>query len=86
MDWRNNMTKNQIIAKLKSEYPTLTKGVNDQVIVLDEVEYAETIARWADAELEKVAKEAEAQLKAQAKAVLLERLGLTQEEFNTLTA
>ena len=29
---------------------------------------------------------AEAQVKAQAKAVLLERLGLTQEEFNTLTA
>ena len=29
---------------------------------------------------------AEAQAKAQAKAVLLERLGLTQEEFNILTA
>jgi hypothetical protein len=29
---------------------------------------------------------AEAQAKAQAKAALLERLGLTQEEFNTLTA
>jgi hypothetical protein len=29
---------------------------------------------------------AEAETKAQAKAVLLERLGLTQEEFNTLTA
>jgi hypothetical protein len=28
----------------------------------------------------------EAQAKAQAKAALLERLGLTQEEFNTLTA
>jgi hypothetical protein len=28
----------------------------------------------------------EAEAKAQAKAVLLERLGLTQEEFNTLTA
>ena len=32
------------------------------------------------------ARKAEAQAKAQAKAVLLERLGLTQEEFNTLTA
>jgi hypothetical protein len=29
---------------------------------------------------------AEAQTKAQVKAALLERLGLTQEEFNTLTA
>jgi hypothetical protein len=32
------------------------------------------------------AQAAEAQAKAQAKAALLERLGLTQEEFNTLTA
>jgi hypothetical protein len=30
--------------------------------------------------------EAEAQAKAEAKAALLKRLGLTQEEFNTLTA
>jgi hypothetical protein len=86
MDWRNNMTKNQIIAKLKSEYPTLTKGVNDQIIVLDEVEYAETIARWADAELEKVAKEAEAQSKIQAKTELLERLGITEDEAKLLLA
>jgi hypothetical protein len=32
------------------------------------------------------ADKAEVEAKAQAKAVLLERLGLTQEEFNTLTA
>ena len=32
----------------------------------------------------KIDEAAEAQAKAQAKAVLLERLGLTQEEFNTL--
>ena len=32
------------------------------------------------------AQAAETQAKAQAKAALLERLGLTQEEFNTLTA
>jgi len=31
-------------------------------------------------------RQAEAQAKAQVKAALLERLGLTQEEFNTLTA
>lgn len=33
-----------------------------------------------------ILQKAEAQAKAQAKAALLERLGLTQEEFNTLTA
>jgi hypothetical protein len=46
-------------------------------------------AEFAQYEIDKaaeVALEAEAQAKAQAKAVLLERLGLTQEEFNTLTA
>jgi len=32
------------------------------------------------------AQQAEAEAKAQSKAALLERLGLTQEEFNTLTA
>jgi len=42
-------------------------------------QYETDQAKWA---IEK----AEAETKAQAKAVLLERLGLTQEEFNTLTA
>jgi hypothetical protein len=43
---------------------------------------AEKAAWVAKKEQEKL----EAEAKAQAKAVLLERLGLTQEEFNTLTA
>jgi len=39
----------------------------------------------ADQEVQ-AAEVAEAEAKAEAKAALLERLGLTQEEFNTLTA
>jgi hypothetical protein len=45
-------------------------------------EFAKYEADQAKAET----KAAEAEAKAQAKAVLLERLGLTQEEFNTLIA
>ena len=44
---------------------------------------AEIEAGWVAYQAAQVA---EAQAKAQAKAALLERLGLTQEEFNTLTA
>ncbi len=47
---------------------------------------AEELAQQAKDVKELEAEKAEAQAKAQAKAVLLERLGLTQEEFNTLTA
>jgi hypothetical protein len=48
-----------------------------------------TDAEFAQSEIDTatyLAQQAEAQAKAQAKAVLLERLGLTQEEFNILTA
>ena len=50
----------------------------------------EELADWhtlcAEHRLRLDEEKAEAQAKAQAKAVLLERLGLTQEEFNILTA
>ena len=77
--------KNEIIAKLKSEYPTLTKGEDDQVITLSAEEYESVISSWADAELERQAKElaeAEALAAAQAqKQAILDRLGLTEDEL-----
>jgi hypothetical protein len=48
-----------------------------------------TAEEYAQKEIDtekQLAAQAESELKAQAKAALLERLGLTQEEFNTLTA
>jgi hypothetical protein len=84
MDWRSNMTKNQIIAKLKTEYPTLTKGVGNEVFELTPAEYSETIEKWADAELAKISEEADIQAKATAKAALLDRLGITAEEAKLL--
>jgi hypothetical protein len=39
------------ITELKAKYPKLQKGVNDDVIDLDLVEYEKTIAAWAEEEL-----------------------------------
>jgi len=80
------MTKTQKIAELKSQYPVLTKGVNDEIVELDAKEYEETIARWADVELAKEAEEAELIAKATAKADLLQRLGITADEAALLLA
>jgi hypothetical protein len=73
------------MTKLKaSEFNALTnelsvRDLTDDEIAALEVKAAEKADRLAKAQ-------AKAQAKTQAKAALLERLGLTQEEFNTLTA
>jgi len=79
-------TKTQIANELKAEYPTLTKQVNGEVIELDEVEYKATIDGWADAQLAKLIKQAEAEANAKAKSELLERLGITEDEAKLLLA
>ncbi len=55
-------------------------------IYLDPISKEQLESDAADRAEYKAKIETEAQAKTQAKAVLLERLGLTQEEFNTLTA
>lgn len=80
------MTKSQVIAKLKTEYPTLNKGVDNQIVELDEKEYNETIAFWAENIIAKQQLEIEAETKAQAKTALLERLGITEDEAKLLLA
>lgn len=79
-------TKTQKIAQLKAEYPTLSKGINDEVVELDAKEYEALIAEWADIELAKEAAEAEEAAKVIAKAALLERLGITEDEAKLLLA
>jgi len=54
--------------------------------VVDREMNDEEFAAFELYEIQRLAAKAEAEAKAQAKAELLERLGLTQEEFNTLTA
>jgi len=59
-------------------------------IATDEVELREMndaeYAQWEANNTEAAQRQAQAEAKTAQKAALLERLGLTQEEFNTLTA
>lgn len=78
------MTKAEKIAALKAEYPTLTKGVGDEIVEMDAKEYAETISRWADTLLaEEAAQAIEAQKVANREA-LLTRLGISNDEAKLL--
>ena len=77
-------TKAQKIAELKLKHPTISKGVDNQVLVLDANEYKDTIEKWAEVELAQEAELAQAEANVQAKAELLERLGITQAEANLL--
>jgi hypothetical protein len=78
------MNKSEKIAALKLKYLTINKNVNGEVIELDAEEYAETIARWADAELAQEAEIAKEQSDATAKAALLAQLGITEEQAKLL--
>lgn len=80
-------TKKQMIELLKAEFPTLRVGDDDSgYIELSADEYEAKIAEWADARLAREAKAAEAEAKAAAKAALLERLGITEDEAKLLLA
>jgi hypothetical protein len=80
------MDKVELISQFKTEYSTLTKQVNDEIITLSQDEYEATIDAWADAKLAKLAKQAEAEAKATQKAALLERLGISEDEARLLLA
>ena len=71
------MTKNQLIAKYKKEYPTLTRQHNDEVFELTAEEYEATIEEWATRKSEEIALENE---KLAAREAILNRLGITAEE------
>lgn len=78
------MTKEQIIAELKAEYPTLTYGINDEVFDMTPEQYEETIASWADARIAKEQAKAEAEATRQAKISAYQKLGLTEAEIEAL--
>ena len=79
-------TKAQKIAELKLKHPTISKGVNDEVLLLDANEYKDTIEKWAEVELAQEAELAQAKANVQAKAELLVRLGITADEAKLLLA
>lgn len=74
------MTKKEIIAQLKKEFPKLTGQSNDEIFDLSPAEYEETIERWADNRIKAAAEESETQAKEAAKAELLTKLGITADE------
>ena len=79
------MTKNELITQLKKDFPTLREGSEEQGYTeLAAEEYELRIDNWANSILAKQAFEA-AQAEAQsAKAALLNKLGITEEEAKLL--
>jgi hypothetical protein len=78
------MTKEQLVAQLKAEYPTLTYGINDEVFEMTADQYEETIASWADARIAKEQAKAQAEAQRQAKISAYQKLGLTADEIEAL--
>jgi hypothetical protein len=74
------MTKTQIIAKLKTDYPTLTKSFDGIDSEMSIEEYDAQIKTWADIEMDRIANEEAMALKSAEKEALLIRLGITAEE------
>jgi hypothetical protein len=78
-------TKEEIIAAIKAENPTLRAGSDeDGYVDLTVEEYEAEVNRWADARLTKLANK-EALKKAEAdKKALLAKLGITADEAKLL--
>ena len=68
-------TKSEKIATLKIQYPSLKTGSDEQGYEdLSKADYEATIEKWADAELEAIAIQAEAEAVAQAKLDAVDKL------------
>ena len=73
-------TKAQYLTQIKTENPTMTKSINGQNIVLDDIEYDKTCEAWATMKTEQDAHiKAEAD-KVKARQIVLDRLGITADE------
>jgi hypothetical protein len=78
------MTKQELIEQFKLDYPSLTKQVNNEIIVLDQDEYEATIDYWADATLAKEIAKIEAEQVRLNKISAYQKLGLTEVEIEAL--
>ena len=75
-------TKSEIIARLKTEYPTLKVGDDEQGYKdLSAAEYDAQIATWADNEYEATLEQTQIDAN---KAALLAKLGITADEAKLL--
>jgi hypothetical protein len=78
------MTLQNIIAELKQLHPTLTKGVNNEIIEMSADEYEATISEWAQNLLDKETKKTEAEAAKEAAQAKLAALGLTTDDLAAL--
>jgi hypothetical protein len=77
-------TKSELIAQFKVDYPTLTKGVNDEVVTLDAEEYKATIEQWADTQIAKEEAEKAASAAKESAQAKLAALGLTVDDLKAI--
>jgi hypothetical protein len=77
-------TREQLIAECKSANPVMKQIVNDVEVELTSEEYEKACEGWADMRLEQLEKEAKIDANLAAKFVLLERLGITEDEAKLL--
>ena len=78
-------TKEELIATMKAENPTLKKGSDEEgYIELSPVEYEATINEWADNFLARQKREAEAEAAKIAATAKLAALGLTTDDLKAL--
>ncbi len=75
-------TKSEIIAQLKTQYPTLKVGDDERGYTdLTSAEYEAQIAEWAENEYKLLTEQAKAEAD---KAALLAKLGITADEAKLL--
>ena len=78
------MTREELIAQFKAENPTLTYGINDEVLEMTPEQYEETIASWADARIAKESAKAKAEAAKIAAEAKLAALGLSVDDLKAL--
>lgn len=81
------MTLNKLIKEIKLENPSLKSGSEETGYTeLNQDEYDAIVLEWANNRLAKLQKKLEAEAQATAKAALLDRLGITEDEAKLLLA
>jgi hypothetical protein len=78
------INKSDKVKELKAKYPSLTKGVNDEIIEISGAEYEQIISDWADNEIAEEQSRLEAAQLRQTKIEAYTKLGLTPAEIEAL--
>lgn len=78
------MTKEQLIAEYKAQYPTLTYGVNDEIFEMNVEQYEQTIVSWAEARIAKAEAKAQTESLRATKIAAYQKLGLSEAEIEAL--